>query len=233
MIQQRCFISLVIKINQVTIIHLWIQNMSIKLLNYVSDLCPSHMHGSHSGYWKHHLGDLDWPNIWSVFATGWVSEQCCFFWFPHLLVLHHHPQYCRANFTVCQVKTTSRAWNSLISKLNYHILQCTAQLTLKEKLLCSCIASWMEYLTLVSVWRSCASATVSSSTGIRRCITVRRTLQLKLAPPPWMRSLVRWSSSSLIRPGPSLRTSWSSASAPLMDRYTVRMKFFHSLPNTK
>lgn len=76
-------------------------------------------------------------------------------------------------------------------------------------------------LNTLSVWRFCGSATATSLTGTRRCTTVRRTPQLKLVQPPWTRSWAKWSSSSLTRPEPSPRTSWSSASAPSMDRHMV------------
>ena len=80
----------------------------------------------------------------------------------------------------------------------------------------------MSCMTFPSVWRFCGSVTVTSSTGTRECTTVRRTRQLWLAPPAWTRSWARCSSSSPTRPAPSPKTSWCSASAPLMDRRMVR-----------
>lgn len=77
--------------------------------------------------------------------------------------------------------------------------------------------------SLPSARSSSGSATASSLSGTRRCTMVRRTPQPKLEPPPWTRSLDRWSSSSPTRPAPWRRTSWCSASVPLTDRRTVRL----------
>lgn len=84
-----------------------------------------------------------------------------------------------------------------------------------------CWSSYCYCEPFPSVWRFCGSDTVTSLTGTVRCTTDRQTLQLKLAPPPWMRSWARWSSSSLTRQEPLHRTSWCSASAPSTDGRTV------------
>lgn len=60
------------------------------------------------------MGESGWNELPGVFAMERVSEERCFLWFPHLLVLHHYPQHSGAHLPVCQVRIT----NSCLARSN-------------------------------------------------------------------------------------------------------------------